>query len=319
MSARISSFGQGSIIEAVGTRLTGEDLPAELVRSPKPGQPPNPRTGTRPHPASRSRKARSHRRSRCGSACRSHTPGARRARACSRRRQQARLQRGILSISDGRAAQADVRMPADHAERGAGRVEQNPIERHAVPPALRAPHRRARPRPASRRARGSRARARGAADRCRPRSAARAGSRSAMSAVLPPARRRHRAPAGPARACQGKCDALRAQVLHRHHALGESRHLVHVARRGRAHGLRHARLRARLDSRLRAALRHILRRAVPRCSRAATSAPGHRRRPATASSAPANRRAGDPRANRRGVAGGGTARDLGIEGLRSRR
>jgi hypothetical protein len=135
-------------------------------------------------------------------------------------------------------------MAADHAERRARRVEQDAIERHAVPPrgGLAASPLTSSAR--SRRASDSRARAPAAADRCRPptrlakiRLALRdqrglaAGRRAGIEHPL--ARRPS------ARGKATHCAPSPAPTP----PLGEARQLVHVARRIERHRLRHARLR----------------------------------------------------------------------------
>ena len=158
-------------------------------------------------------------------------------------------------------------MAADHAERGAGRVEQDAIERHAVPPGRR------RGRIAATSSACKPPRCKFSRTRMQPlridvdrHQLARSGSRSAMSAVFPPGAAQASSTRWPGGQPQGKRHALRAQILHGHHALGESGQLVHIAGRIEHHRVGHARFGARADAGRRAASPDSLRRCVRRLS-----------------------------------------------------
>ena len=202
-------------------------------------------------------------------------------------------------------------MAADHAERRAGRVEQDAVERHAVPPGRGvgriaghelAPRRSPRAQVLARPARG-------AADRRRPRRAWRAAAalRDQRASCRPGAAQASSTRCA-GRERQRKRDALRAEVLHRDHALGKARQFAHVARRSSTSAAaRAAPARAPMPA-ARSAARYrrcsLRRQFDPQPHRRLRVAGGR----AAASSAPASRRAAVRQPHRRGVAGRRIAR-----------
>src|ERR1700734_3065042 len=130
-----SSFGQCSIIEAVGTRLSGKYLPAEVICFAEAG-PTLPLVGRKNGGVGSAAQKRGEQIAVLAS---SHGAGgvnqspARRHEAPRGREQPPLEFRQFVDIRRG-LTQTNIGMPADYTQGGAGCIEQDAIERHAVPP-----------------------------------------------------------------------------------------------------------------------------------------------------------------------------------------
>src|SRR5579859_891967 len=246
-----SMLQQGSIIEPVGARLAGKDLPAESIAlaESRPARPTFRRNDA--GIGSPGKKGRNHiailapghgaGRVYQAAAGRQHAPRCR-EQACLQQRQLVDFGRGL--------AQPDVRMAPDHTERRARRVQQDAVERHPVPPIAGrtgiARHE---------------FRAQAAALEVLP-DAGQAlwidvecdEAREGRLAFGDQRRLAARCGAGvedflTGGKIQGKRDALRTQILHRDRALFEPRQIMYVAGRVERDRPRHAGFRAASEAR----------------------------------------------------------------------
>ena len=241
-ACRNGEGGLGRIIEPVGGRLPGEDLLSGGVGLTEP-RPARPRVGRHDRRPGRGREECADQLAilAAGDGARGIDEPAARGEHAPRCGKQARLHGGQLIELGGRAAQADVGVPANHAERRTGCIEQDAIERHAIPPIIR-----------SRGITGDDIRLQCAALKILPHARqppgvdvdgdqAREirlafGDEGGLAAGCG-ANVEHPLPG---REFQGKHHTLRADVLHRHHALGKAGQFLHVARCVQHHGPRHA-------------------------------------------------------------------------------